>query len=182
MPIDIAHAACLYPRKYLRYLGWCVLGLEGVLVDKNGCEVSLESLLLDRGIYRYAVSESTPDGDPLARAVDLEVINFKERSGDESESVPSGYSGASDITASSQSTTCKDFVSRLVARDGWCVWTGLNGRGMHIVPYRRGNEVRPRLIYVRKFWLIRRVVFSSGSSCSSTIDHTAKTKSSHILM
>jgi len=118
VPISIVITVCLSPRKYLQYLGWCVLGVVGRLVDEEGNEITLNGALLDQGIYRYIV----PGDNPLAHAVDIEVI--KQRS-----------------QISSESTrTCKDFRTKLSARDGWCVWTGLTGTGMHIIPYSRGDE------------------------------------------
>ena len=41
IPLDVIHALCLNHRKYLLYLGWCILGVEGSL-----------SLLDARGKYR----------------------------------------------------------------------------------------------------------------------------------
>jgi hypothetical protein len=53
---------CLRPRKYLRYLGWCVLGVEGHVakvspgeaVDDIGDEGTLE----DQGVYQYCYSSA----------------------------------------------------------------------------------------------------------------------------
>ncbi|KAF9480791.1 hypothetical protein BDN70DRAFT_584162 [Pholiota conissans] len=118
IPIAIACANCLYPRKYLQYLGWCVLGAEGTLVDGDGVDIPLKGELADQGIYRYIV----PGGNSLGCAVDLEVI--KERTQVSSES----------------STTRDDFCEKLLPRDGCCVWTGVRGAGMHIIPFRRGPK------------------------------------------
>ena len=118
IPIAIVGTVCLSPRKYLRYLGWCVLGVIGVLIDEQGNEIALNGGLVDQGVYHYIV----PDQNVLAHAVDLEVI--KQRS-----------------QLSSESTgTHEDFRTRLIERDGRCVWTGLKGIGMYIIPYERGNE------------------------------------------
>ena len=119
LPIPIVISVCLNPRKYLQYLGWCVLGVAGHLVDEEGNEITLNGALLDQGVYRYIV----PNDNPLAHAVDLEVI--KQRS-----QVPS-----------ETTRTREDFRTKLLARDGpLCVWTGLTGTGMHIIPYSRGDE------------------------------------------
>jgi len=118
IPILIVISLCLNPRKYLRYLGWCVLGIEGTLVDVAGNGITLDDELLDRGTYRYIV----PGDNPLAHAVDLEVI--KQRS-----QVPS-----------ETTTTREAFRTKLIERDGYCVWTGADGMGMHIIPYSRGDE------------------------------------------
>jgi hypothetical protein len=118
IPIEILAKVCLRPHKYLRYLGWCVLGVIGDLKDEQGNEISLGGELVDQGIYRYIV----PGDNVLAHAVDVEVI--KQRS-----QVPS-----------ETTRTREDFRTRLSERDRCCVWTGLEGIGMHIIPYRRGDE------------------------------------------
>jgi len=73
IPIHIIITLCKSPRKYLQYLGWCLLGVGGTLVDEQGNEVPLSGALTDRGIYQYIV----PSENPLAHAVDLEVIKEK---------------------------------------------------------------------------------------------------------
>ena len=119
IPIAIVSTVCLSSRKYLRYLGWCVLGVDGVLKDEQGNEIALDGELVDQGVYHYIV----PGQNVLAHAVDLEVI--KQRSGVPSETT----------------RTREDFRTRVLERDGRCVWTGLpGGVGMHIIPYGRGNE------------------------------------------
>ena len=120
IPTAIVATVCLSPRKYLRYLGWCVLGVIGVLNDEQGNEIVLDGELVDQGVYQYVV----PDQNILAHAVDLEVI--KQRS-----QVPS---------ESETTQTYEDFRTRLLERDGCCVWTGWKGMGMYIIPYRRGDE------------------------------------------
>jgi hypothetical protein len=65
--------------------------------------------------------------EDLAHAIDLEVI--KERT----------------HVASETTKTREDFRRRLLLRDPCCVWTGVSsefGAGMHIIPHRRGSEVR----------------------------------------
>ena len=118
IPTAVVDTLSLSPRKYLRYLGWCVLGVIGVLIDEQGNEIALNGELLDQGVYHYIV----PNQNVLAHAVDLEVI--KQRS-----QVPSETTRTRD-----------DFRTRVLERDGYCVWTGLEGIGMHIIPYSRGDE------------------------------------------
>ena len=122
IPTAIVPTLCLSPRKYLRYLGWCVLGVIGVLKDEQGSEIALDGELVDQGVYHYIV----PDHHVLAHAVDLEVI--KQRSQLPSEST----------------RTHETFRTRLLERDGCCVWTGMEGMGMYIFPYRRGDEACSR--------------------------------------
>ena len=55
LPIHVLEPLCLRPRKYLRYLGWCVLGIEGrVMLDKQ--DIGVEGKLVDQGVYRYIVN------------------------------------------------------------------------------------------------------------------------------
>jgi hypothetical protein len=55
VPTAIVATVCLSPRKYLRYLGWCVLGVIGVLNDERGNEIALDGELVDQGVYHYIV-------------------------------------------------------------------------------------------------------------------------------
>ena len=119
IPTAIVVTLCLKPRKYLRYLGWCVLGIIGDVSDEQGNVIALDGELVDQGVYHYVV----PGQNVLAHAVDLEVI--KQRS-----QVPSETMG-----------TLEDFSANLLERDGSCVWTGLDGIGTYIIPYERGDEV-----------------------------------------
>ncbi|KAK0469104.1 uncharacterized protein EV420DRAFT_8520 [Desarmillaria tabescens] len=120
IPRQIATTVCLYPLKYLRYIGWCVLGVVGNLVDENGNAVKLNGELVDRAVYQYNI----PGGNTLAHAVDIEVIRTQTHD-----------------TASETTSTREDFCERLLQRDHCCVWTGVSfGEGMHIIPFRRGSS------------------------------------------
>ncbi|KAI0278646.1 hypothetical protein BGY98DRAFT_916858 [Russula aff. rugulosa BPL654] len=118
IPTAIVVTLCLKPRKYLRYLGWRVLGIIGDVSDEQGNVIALDGDLVDQGVYHYVV----PGQNVLAHAVDLEVI--KQRS-----QVPSETMG-----------TLEDFSANLLERDGSCVWTGLDGIGTYIIPHERGDE------------------------------------------
>jgi hypothetical protein len=122
IPTAFVGTVCLRPRKYLQYLGWCVLGVIGVLNDEQGNAIPLDGELDDQGVYHYVV----PNQNVLAHAIDLEVI--KQRSQVSSE------------TAGTRKDF-RDFGAKVLERDGRCVWTGLRGVGMYIIPYRRGDEV-----------------------------------------
>jgi hypothetical protein len=133
IPLRVIKVVCRHPPKYLRYLGWCVLGVEGSLQDGQGRQVNLNRGLVDRGVYRYRLpftflcdSEADDTSDVLSHAVDLEVIKL--RSQEPSESV----------------RTRENFRQELATRDGeQCVWTGLPpGVGMHIIPWSKGDEAR----------------------------------------
>ena len=57
IPLDIIGSLCLKPRKYLLFLGWCILGVEGVLaLEHDGDGVDTDGNLDDRGIYYYIVA------------------------------------------------------------------------------------------------------------------------------
>lgn len=138
---------CLRPRKYLRYLGWCVLGIEG-RVMLGAQDIGDEGELVDQGVYHYVINatgfsrspwienRAAPltihiiHVDPLARAIDLEVI--KQRS-----TVLSSESAHSGSTS-----TRNNFREDLAERDGACVFSHSPFvTGVHIIPYARGDEV-----------------------------------------
>ena len=124
MPIKFVATVSLTPLKYLQYLGWCVLGVMGVLEDEQGDRIALYGELTDQGVYYYNAPNDEHD---LARAVDLEVIESRTRV-------------SSETTGSGE-----NFCTELLKRDGRCVWSGLPyGVGMHIIPYRRGDEACSR--------------------------------------
>ena len=53
IPLHVITDVCCHPPKYLRYLGWCVLGVEGSLQDGQGHQVDLNGNLVDGGVYYY---------------------------------------------------------------------------------------------------------------------------------
>ena len=54
IPLDVIDSLCLHPRKYLIFLGWCILGVEGVLALKHGGNgISTDGNLDNQGIYYY---------------------------------------------------------------------------------------------------------------------------------
>ncbi|KAF8801171.1 hypothetical protein BYT27DRAFT_7235831 [Phlegmacium glaucopus] len=120
IPLDIIHSLCLKPRKYLLFLGWCILGVEGVLAlehNSNGININGD---LDDQVYYYVVK-----GLDLIHAVDIEVIKTRT-------AVPSGSMETRD-----------QFRTDLLERDTCCVWTGIEARygaGLHIIPHQRGSE------------------------------------------
>ena len=127
IPTDIVIALCLYPLKYLRYIGWAVLGTMGELLrGGNGNSVDLDDELVDQGVYQYKI----PTGDSLESAVDLEVIKTRIH------------------TASETSRTRDNFRAALVLRDHRCIWTETSveySQGTHIIPFKRGSDVSPSL-------------------------------------
>lgn len=60
IPLDIICSLCLKPRKYLVFLGWCILGVEGRLAERPDSEqIELEGDLDDTGIYYYVKHDDT---------------------------------------------------------------------------------------------------------------------------
>lgn len=63
IPLDIICSLCLKPRKYLVFLGWCILGVEGSLVEGHDSEqMELEGDLDDKGLYHYVKHDGTCTG------------------------------------------------------------------------------------------------------------------------
>ncbi|KAJ6620977.1 hypothetical protein B0H10DRAFT_1945618 [Mycena sp. CBHHK59/15] len=56
IPIDVVVSLCLKPVKYLRFLGWCILGVLGDLTFLGG-EIEDNTLLVDQGIYTYVIDD-----------------------------------------------------------------------------------------------------------------------------
>ncbi|KAF7977086.1 hypothetical protein HWV62_4663 [Athelia sp. TMB] len=120
IPLAIINALVLQPRKYLNFLGWCILGVKGGL-RHNGAIITASGAL-DSGETYYFEADGDEATD-FRHAIDLEVI--QERS-----SVPSGETGGD-----------KTFRSDLLERDQYCVWTGASlGAGTHIIPHARSSE------------------------------------------
>ncbi len=135
IPLRVITDVCRHPPKYLRYLGWCVLGVEGSLQDGQGHQVDLNDDLVDGGVYYYRLP-AAQQGCLLpffvilkltipqisCYAVDLEAIKLRSQ-------VPS--------------ETRECFSRELATRDGErCVWTSLPpGAGMHIIPWSKGDQV-----------------------------------------
>ena len=55
IPLNTINGLCLRPRKYLRFLGWCILGVEGVLALQAGGDGISDNgdLTNRRGVYHY---------------------------------------------------------------------------------------------------------------------------------
>lgn len=141
IPLNVIASVCLKPRKYLVFLGWCILGIEGYLALNNNGEleeISNEGDLDDEETYYYRVPNSGRHYSihdnychvnchtDFSHAVDLEAI--KNRS----------------IVPSVTSETRNNFRAKLVERDAFCVLTGASptyGEGLHIIPHRRGSDV-----------------------------------------
>lgn len=53
VPLHTIRNVCHHPPRYLCYLGWCVLGVEGSLQDWEQHQVNLDVELVDQGVYYY---------------------------------------------------------------------------------------------------------------------------------
>ncbi|KAF8313720.1 uncharacterized protein EI90DRAFT_3159633 [Cantharellus anzutake] len=124
IPVRIITRLCQHPRKYLRYLGWCVLGIEGQ-VTRRGEDIGDGGVLADQGIYDYvcALADGT---DVLARAIDPEVIKLRSNVSYSDSALSEGRVG---------------FRAELDKRDKRCVFTqDPFPEAAHIIPYARGDE------------------------------------------
>jgi len=150
VPLATINSLCLKPRKYLLFLGWCVLGVEGELaLQYGGSGIGTNGGLDNRGIYYYVTAHAgTLDLHAIAdiacthgvlylsdadysHAIDIEVIKIRTN-------VPSETTQTRD-----------DFRNCLLERDACCVWTGTEeefGSGLHIIPFKRGSEVRSAIL------------------------------------
>ncbi len=121
IPIQIVSSLCLKPLKYLRYVGWSVMGVMGELKDHQGNPVDLDGTLPDQSVYEYKTL------GPIDRACVVRPDHIKKRSS----------------TAFSEYTPRRaNFRQEVLDRDGRCVWTGVGlGNAMHILPHRLGDNV-----------------------------------------
>ena len=57
IPVDTIRSLCLKPLKYLLFLGWCILGVEGTLaLERNGDAIATDDDLDERGTYYYVMA------------------------------------------------------------------------------------------------------------------------------
>jgi hypothetical protein len=58
IPLGIIESLCLKPCKYLVFLGWCILGVEGRLArEDGGSGITTNGSLEDQGIYYYVADD-----------------------------------------------------------------------------------------------------------------------------
>ncbi|KAF7371615.1 hypothetical protein MVEN_00017000 [Mycena venus] len=128
IPISVVQSNSVRPIKYLRFLGWCIIGILGtVKSDREGVDIVNTALLQDRGTYFY-VYDASDDDAALQYAVDLDVIKAR-----------------SHISASDSSIRARDaaFKDSLLQRDASCIFTSkppLFCEGAHIIPFHKGDE------------------------------------------
>jgi hypothetical protein len=60
IPLNTITSLCLKPRKYLLFLGWCILGVEGELQGETvGLPLERDGELDNHGIYHYVIPGDT---------------------------------------------------------------------------------------------------------------------------
>ncbi|KAM6490780.1 hypothetical protein JOM56_013743 [Amanita muscaria] len=76
IPSDSISSLCLTPRKYLLFLGWCILGVEGVLaLEHDGDGIDTDGDLDDQEIYHYVPVAGLGVGRAFGTA--LHIIPYK---------------------------------------------------------------------------------------------------------
>lgn len=130
IPVNHISLLSVHPRKYLRYLGWCIMGVAGRVAkdspqpeDNIGDEGDLEA----GDVYSYHTAEGIDDDHLLRRAIHMNVINAR--------STPSRFTTHSQI-----SEERRQFRETLEQRDVRCVMTALHEyHASHIIPYAHEN-------------------------------------------
>ena len=129
----------------MEYLGWCVLGVQGCLVNEQRSTISdQDGRLTDRGTYEFVV-----DGeDTLADAIDPEVVKTRSK-----------------IPSASTNSRTNDFQEDILEQDGCCMWTGSSARNaIHIIPFARGSEVSSVSSFQRPYFSVATVHHSEPPS------------------
>ncbi|TFK53190.1 hypothetical protein OE88DRAFT_1807068 [Heliocybe sulcata] len=130
IPIDIVTRLCFRPIKYLKYLGWVILDLEGV-IHSGGQLVDDDAELVPSGSYVYVVEDLAS-----ATPVNVKVANKRTES-------------------QTQTSAREAFRTILKRRDPVCIFTrklpfvGL--QAVHIVPFARGEEWLQAIINDRTY-------------------------------
>ncbi|KAJ7669051.1 hypothetical protein B0H14DRAFT_3538832 [Mycena olivaceomarginata] len=120
VPVDAVASLCLHPVKYLRFLAYCILGVDGTIAmeDFEG-EVLPDEDRLGEGVYCF-VREG--EGDVLEHAVDPEALT---------------YSHVFETT-----NTRDNFRTLVAERDVVCIFTNMHEescQGIHVVPFNKGD-------------------------------------------
>ncbi|KAI0286045.1 hypothetical protein BGY98DRAFT_1092842 [Russula aff. rugulosa BPL654] len=130
LEIPIAHLAslCIRPRKYLRYLGWCIMGVEGRVARDSPQpvnDIKDEGELESGSVYSYQIPEGSDQ--LLEHAVNMDAFNAR--------STSSGNSLPSQVAQDLQL-----FRRSLEERDVCCIMTAFpEYTASHIIPYAHEN-------------------------------------------
>ncbi|GJJ06640.1 hypothetical protein Clacol_000834 [Clathrus columnatus] len=122
------------PLKFLSYLGWCILGVLGQVLDGQKQPVPLDTERLQDGETYFYQPENT--GDIFKYAIDLAVINPR-----------------SEYNSSQSTAKNPDFLANLLQRDGACLFTGINIglNGTHIIPHSKGDDCLKLIVEDRPY-------------------------------
>ncbi|KAF7983186.1 hypothetical protein HWV62_23436 [Athelia sp. TMB] len=130
IPIKTIKTLCLSPLKYLRYLGWSTLGVDGHISTtlQPGTCLPAEVIIKNRKTYYYIVDEEGPLLTMRRQVVDLEVIKARTA-----------------VTSSSEtwSEAPDQLTDPVRERDLRCVFTGERRplcAALHLIPRARGDE------------------------------------------
>ncbi|KAJ6473663.1 hypothetical protein C8R45DRAFT_874131 [Mycena sanguinolenta] len=128
IPITVVQSNSVHPIKYLRFLGWCIMGILGtVKSDRAAADLADNALLQNQAVYFY-VYDASDDDAALRYAVDLDVIKAR------------SHISASDSSIKARGTA---FKTSLIGRDASCIFTNkppLFCEGTHIIPFHKGDE------------------------------------------
>ncbi|KAJ7919235.1 hypothetical protein B0H13DRAFT_1868754 [Mycena leptocephala] len=131
IPIAVVQSNSVHPIKYLRFLGWCIIGILGtVKSDREGVDIVDTALLQDRGTYFYELfriqySSMTSRAATLRYAVDPDVIKAR------------SHVSTSDSSIRARGDAFKD---SLLQRGASCIFTDvppLLCEGTHIIPFHK---------------------------------------------
>ncbi|KAJ7023795.1 hypothetical protein C8F04DRAFT_1401491 [Mycena alexandri] len=128
IPISIVDSNSVHPLKYLRFLGWCIIGILGTIRSHRADADLVETVpLQDEGTYFY-VYDAADDDAALKYAVDPEVIKAR------------SHISASDSSVQARTAAFKESLEQ---RDASCIFTNapqLVCQGTHIIPLHKGDE------------------------------------------
>ncbi|KAJ7046173.1 hypothetical protein C8F04DRAFT_987884 [Mycena alexandri] len=130
VPVETVASLCRKPVKYLRFLAYCILGVDGLIASEEfeGDELA-DDERLGPGVYYFV---RAGDEDALEHAVDPEALT---------------YSHAPETT-----NTRENFRTLVAERDVACIFTNTNVescQGVHIVPFSRGDEWMKEVVQSR---------------------------------
>lgn len=146
IPNSRLSALCLHPIKYLRYLAWTILMLQGTIqrADTAGDlpdEFPLDSLLSTVEYNFVPRSPSTCEHSSSPYAVKSTHRSSSLLVADAKTFDPTALSRRGEGSATSDSRK-QAFMDTLIERDERCIFTGFPSfEAVHIIPLQRGNEV-----------------------------------------
>ncbi|KIK58950.1 hypothetical protein GYMLUDRAFT_44978 [Collybiopsis luxurians FD-317 M1] len=135
IPLERIQKLCLKPCKYLRFLAYAILALDGAIVHSPSTLLADDAPLEDRGIYIFHYSMEITAQDLAKRRADVEVVWQRIRDG------------------GSESSCLNSFADPIMARDAVSLFNStskLFTQVMHIVAHARGTPWLLHLIAMRR--------------------------------